>query len=124
MAFRSLTKVFLAFAMVFGAWSLGSGTAAAADQCTVVKAKAECNKKAGCAWNGKACAGKVAGKSAAKPAGKGAKTAAGKPAKPAPAAKKPEAAPKKPEVKPEPTTPAEPPLDEEIPAGDGEAEDF
>jgi hypothetical protein len=110
-----MRKLLFALLLAFG---FMSASALAADQCAPIKAKAECGKKAGCAWNGKACAAKAAPKAQAAKPGKPGKATAAKPGKPA--AKKPEA---KPEPAPAPT-PAEPPLDEELPAGDGEAEDF
>lgn len=123
------------FAAAF--FSLSTG-AMAADQCASVKAPAECAKKAGCAWNGKACAAKAAKPAAPakKDAGKAA-TAAKKDtakkdaAKPATAAAKKAAtkkdAGKKPaEVKPteDPAAEVAVPLEGDVPGSETGDEEF
>lgn len=119
---RLFRKILIAIGLITAAASLSASLSVAADQCTAVKTKSDCGNKAGCAWNGKACAAKAA--ALAKPtAASKANKAAGKAAAAKPAAKKTEekkADEKKPDVKPSTDTP----IDEEIPAGDGDTEDF
>lgn len=129
MPLRKLVKALLAYAFSLTLFSLNAAPAVAADACAAAKTKADCGKKPACNWSGKACAAKAAAKPApAKPASNpAAAKAATKPA-PAKTTAKP-STPKKPDTKPSepapaPAAPSDMPIDEEMPAGDGEAEDF
>lgn len=95
MAAKALYRVVLAVVVGLFVWS-SAPVYAKGGECSAVKTKAECGKKATCKWSGKACAAKDA--KAAKHTGKAGHKATAKPAK---AAAKPE------KIKPAEAAPAE-----------------
>lgn len=86
MAGKSWCRMLLVVAAALFAWT--SAPAVAAGSCGGPKSKDDCTKKAGCFWNGKACAVKAAASTTKSPAKGNGKTAAA-PAKGSKAAAKP-----------------------------------
>ena len=136
MTFRMIRKA-VSITFFTLASTLATHAAFAADQCAPMKKEVECSKKAGCKWNGKACATAKASKAATEKSTSktGADKSTAKAGAEKPAAKttsksggpKAKAAAKAVEKKPveqKPVAPAEVPMEDDMPASDGDAEDF